>query len=549
MKHMSKIFALVLALVMVLSLATTAFAADIVVDDKDVEGAEYAAYKLLNLTTSLKAEGTHPEECNGTKHVSDCYNYAYTVNEDYRVAMQTALVDADATDDEIIDAISNMDADEIRDFADAVYAQVKTKTADYTTDTNTFAGVDQGYYLIVETETGSAEGFDEDTYSLVMLDTAGQNEVKIETKEELPTSQKKVKDANDTEGSVTDWQDSADHDIGDEVPFQIIFTLPSDFAEYENYFVGIHDVQAAGLTYNNDLVVTVNGNEALDLTDAFTCTEIDAEHTCDKENSKCTFHIQCADIIAAATAAGITLEADDQIVFEYTSTLNEDAVLGSTGNPNEMTIEFSNNPYGDGTSETPKDRVIVFTFKVNVNKYTTIDEQEVALPGAGFTLYKEVATQTADAKTGAAIKTELAANPAIKAGALKNEAYYEIAAVVEVDATGAIFGFEGIDDGNYVLVETTIPEGYNAWNAEAFTITAAHDVESANPQLTSLTGGDMFTGEVSTGILSGKVENNAGVELPETGGIGTTIFYVLGGLLVVAAVVLLVTKKRMASAN
>ena len=548
MKHITKILALALALIMVLGLATTAFAADIVVDDKDVEGAEYAAYKLLNLTTSLKAEENHPE-CGG-EHTEDCYNYAYTVNEKYRVAMQTALVDTDATDDEIIDAISNMDAEAIRDFADDVFAQLEGVPADYTTNTNTFAGVDQGYYLIVETETGSAEGFDEDTYSLVILDTAGQDEVKIETKEELPTSQKKVKDANDTEGTVTDWQDSADHDIGDEVPFQIIFTLPSDFAEYEEYFVGIHDVQAEGLTYNNDLVVTVNGNEELDLTNAFTYTEIDAENTCAKENSKCTFHIQCADIIAAATAAGITLKADDQIVFEYTSTLNENTKLGATGNPNEMTIEFSNNPYGDGTSETPKDRVIVFTFKVNVNKYTTIDEQEVALSGAGFTLYKEVKTQTADAKTGAEIKADLAKeNPAIKAGALKDEAYYEIADVVEVDATGAIFGFKGIDDGNYVLVETTIPEGYNAWNAEAFTITAAHDVESADPQLTSLTGGDMFTGEVSTGILSGKVENKSGTELPETGGIGTTIFYIVGGMLAVAAVVLLITKKRMASAE
>ena len=432
---------------------------------------------------------------------------------------------------------------------------------DYETTTNVFEDVDQGYYLIVETKTGSIPGFDEDTFSLVMLDTAGKDSIEVETKEELPESEKKLKDINDTTGEYTTdddtdaeeakWIDSADYDIGDKVPFRITFTLPGDFAEYEKYYVGIHDVQAEGLTFNEDsLKVTVNGDDKNDLTEAFTYSAVAANSCVKTEGKACTFHIECADIIAAAGET-ITLEAGDKIVFEYTSTLNKDAVLGSTGNPNEMTIEFSNNPYGDGKSKTPWDRVIVFTFKVSVDKYTTVDEKEVALPGAGFTLYKEVNDSTTkDAKTGAAIKAELATkNAAIKAAALKDDAYYVIAAEVEVDAAGDTFGFKGVDDGNYVLVETTIPAGYNAWNAEEFTITAAHDVTADEPQLTSLTGGNLFTGAVDTGILSGKVENNSGVELPETGGIGTTIFYVLGGLLVAAAVVLLVTKKRMSSAE
>jgi LPXTG-motif cell wall-anchored protein len=119
---------------------------------------------------------------------------------------------------------------------------------------------------------------------------------------------------------------------------------------------------------------------------------------------------------------------------------------------------------------------------------------------------------------------------------------------VETDAAGDTFGFKGVDDGTYVLVETTIPEGYNAWNAVEFEITAAHDVESADPKLTSLTGGNLATGEFKdTGIIDTDIINKSGIELPETGGIGTTIFYIVGGLLAVAAVVLLVTKKRMAT--
>lgn len=539
MKTLTKIFAMALTLMMVLSLATTAFAAKIIINDGDVEGAEYGAYKLLNATDLGNSK------------------FNYTVNAAYRDILKS--VTGKETDEEIItyiDSIKN-DADEVREFADNVYELVKGMTPNHTTDTNTFENVDQGYYLIVETKVGSVENFDKETFSLVMLDTAGNEEITIETKEELPQSEKKLKDINDTTGKYTTdndedeeeakWIDSADYDIGDAVPFRITFTLPSDFAEYEEYFVGIHDVQAEGLTYNNDLKVTVNGETAKDLTNYFTYEAVDAD-AC--ENG-CTFHIQCADIIAAANAKNITLVAGNKIVFEYTSTLNEDAVLGSTGNPNEMTIEFSNNPYGDGTSETPWDRVIVFTFKVNVDKYTTVDGNEVNLPGAGFTLYKEVEdVNTEGAKTGAAIKAELAArNSAIKAAALKDDAYYIIAAEVEVDAAGDTFGFKGVDDGNYVLVETTIPAGYNAWDAEEFTITAEHDVEKAEPQLTKLEGGELFTGDLGTCTLSGKVENNSGIELPETGGIGTTIFYIVGGLLAVAAVVLLVTKKRMNSAE
>ena len=534
MKTLTKILAMALTFIMVLSLATAAFAAKITINDEDVEDAEYGAYKLLNATDGGDGK------------------FAYTVNAKYRAALK-AVVGADKTDDEIVAYIGTMQSntDAIQDFADDVYEQIKNMAYDYTTNNNVFETVDQGYYMIVEHETGSAPGFEEDTFSLVMLDTAGNEEITIKTKEELPQSEKKVKDANDSEGTITDWQDAADHDIGDAVPFKITFTLPKDFAKYETYYVGIHDVQAEGLTFNEgSLKVTVNGDDEKVLTDAFTYTAITAEKPCTKyEDKACTFHIECADIIAAAKAKGITLAADDKIVFEYTSTLNEGAEFGATGNPNEMTIEFSNNPYGDGTSETPWDRVIVFTYKVNADKYANEVKEGNELTGAEFTLYKEVKDSTTEgAKTGAEIKDTFADN--IKAKALDDAKYYVLACEVKTDAEGDTFGFEGVDDGNYVLVETKIPDGYNAWDAVAFTITAAHDVEADDPKLTSLTGGNLVTGEFTeTGIIDTDIVNNSGVELPETGGIGTTIFYVLGGLLVVAAVVLLVTKKRMSSAE
>ena len=239
------------------------------------------------------------------------------------------------------------------------------------------------------------------------------------------------------------------------------------------------------------------------------------------------------------------------ITVEYTATLNENAVLGSAGNPNVVYLEYSNNPNwdvsfdengkpenpgedgkdndGDGeideedekkepTGETPEDKVIVFTYKLTVNK---VDEQKNPLAGAGFTLYKKNAAgeyvQVGEELFGAELTT---------------------------------FEWKGLDDGDYKLEETTTPAGYNTIAPIEFTITAEHDLESDDPQLIVLDGGDLFTGEVDTDdILSADVENKSGITLPETGGIGTTIFYVLGGLLVLGAVVLLITKKRMSAAE
>ena len=144
------------------------------------------------------------------------------------------------------------------------------------------------------------------------------------------------------------------------------------------------------------------------------------------------------------------------------------------------------------------------------------NKEFIPLKGAGFTLYKKNASDAYKA-VGSELKGE--------------------------DMT--TFTWSGLDDGDYKLVETTTPSGYNTIPDIEFTITATHDVTSDNPTLISLSGGDKFTGVISTGVVSANIENQAGAQLPSTGGIGTTLFYVVGGGLMVAAIVLLVTKKRM----
>ena len=116
---------------------------------------------------------------------------------------------------------------------------------------------------------------------------------------------------------------------------------------------------------------------------------------------------------------------------------------------------------------------------------------------------------------------------------------------------GSTFEFKGLDDGDYKLTETTTPEGYNTIDPIEFTITASHDVTSDDPRLTALTGtgGEEFTmtPDLSEGSLTADVINEKGSTLPETGGIGTIIFYVLGSLLVVGCGIVLISKRRMES--
>lgn len=500
MKHMNKILALALALIMILGLATTASAANI----ENLSGHTFEAYQILT-GTQAESEGALGDVAWGTGINPDSFIAALKEDAATKTAFG-AVADAKSFAEELAKHADKSDiANAVARIAYASKTDVKVSVA--AGSENELA---DGYYLIVDIT--DVDG-DHDAKNAALLQVT--DDITIEVKTDKPTSQKKVKDINDSEDAEIEdnaWQDSADHDIGDAVPFQLTATLPNNVTSYNKYYLAFHDVQSAGLTFNaNSVKVFVDGNQINSGYEVVTDTD-----------DGCTFEIIIKDVRAAAVGAG----NGSVITVEYTSTLNENAVLGSAGNPNTMHIEYSNNPNqiveGEEkpeTGKTPDDKVIVFTYKVVVNK---VDGKKNPLAGAGFTLYKKNA-----------------------------EGVYEVIEEISV-GTGDdenVFSFEGLDDGDYKLVETTTPAGYNTIDPIEFTITAEHDILSDNPALTKLEGGVLFTGEVSTGALTGDVVNQAGTTLPETGGIGTTLFYVIGGLLVAAAVVLLVTKKRMASAK
>ena len=370
------------------------------------------------------------------------------------------------------------------------------------------ADVVGGYYLIKDRD-GSLSG--SEPYTTYLVSVVGN--VTINPKSSaVPEFKKKLKDTNDSTGDVSDWQDSADYDIGDDIPFRLQGTVPADYDSYSKYFDAFHDKEEKGLTFDPDSVEVFVGDEV-------TGTKITTGYTVDTSPADgCTFEIVFDDL---KKVTGVT--ANSIITVTYKSQLNENAVLGAHGNVNKAKLEYSNNPRGDGKGETPWDNVIVFTYKVVVNK---VDQDNHPLEGAEFTLTKKIAGGT------------------------------EVVKTMTIDGSDkSLFTLSGLDDGEYTLTETVTPANYNTISPITFTVNATHEIEwdsisTRDNVLTSLTG-DKKVGEITfsvdktAGTLTTNVINNIGTTLPGTGGIGTTIFYVIGGGLMVAAAILLITKKRM----
>ena len=491
MKRTKKTVSILLALVMTVCSALTAFAANITITG-GASGAEYAAYRLLKATDGGDGK------------------IAYTLNSKYTDILQD--ITGKTTGSDIVDYISKLDAEAIREFADSVYGEIKSAsiTADVTATGNEFNNVDQGYYLIAETKTGG----DSDTYSLVMLDTAGKSNITVETKEDAPTVTKKVTEKNDSTGD-TSTQDAADYDIGDNVPFTLTGTVSAKYADYKKYYYAFHDTLSSGLKFNADSVVVKIDGTTIDTSKYSVVTT--------GPTDGCTFEIVFDNLKSINSVT-----KDSEITVEYTAELLSTATVGGSGNTNTVKLEYSNNPYDKddgkpGTGKTPEDKVTVFTYKLVVNK---VDGNKQALEGAGFTLYK-YDSATSD--------------------------YVAVGAEITGKTT---FTFTGLDAGKYKLVETTVPDGYNQADDIVFTVEATYNTNSVDPKLTDLVVKDkdgavisgtdkVFSITLNEGKVSTDVVNNSGTELPSTGGMGTYMFYIIGGIMVAVAIVLIVSKKRM----
>ena len=535
---MKKLTSLFLALILVLAMAAPAMAATVTVAN-DLSDHTFVAYQIF--------AGTQGDQTSESTALGDVVWGKNVNGEAFLTTLKTDAVlgtyfASCVTAADVAEGLSKHQdhSDVAKAFAKFAYTQ---KTGDALSLGSGANELDAGYYLIVDT-TRLTDG---DAANAALLQVTGDT-IEITVKTDAPEVEKKVKEnakvVTGDEAYGDQYNDVADYNIGDDVPFAFYSAVP-DMTYFDTYKYILHDNMDAGLTFNQESVVVKIGEKTLV---SGTDYAVVTENLCEG----CDFHIVIENLKAIEG-----IKTKDAIRVDFTAELNSNAVIGLNGNVNKVKLEYSNNPNETAsTGNTPWDKVIVFTYELDVTKVdgavkddpeTAADETQY-LKDAEFKLYrmngeaKEYVTVDANSKVTGWTGTE-------------NEA-----TVLTSNENGK-FEVIGLDDGTYYLVETKAPAGYNLLDAPIKVVITAMTVndqnwdaeETANAALTALQisvdDNTAVDGDTESGIVAMTVENNDGKVLPETGGMGTTILYVGGGLLIAAALILLVAKKRTAASK
>ena len=481
---MKKILSIALVLILMLAMAGTALAAQ----EGTLTGGSITINDAVPGQVYKAYQILYLESYN-----KDAGAYAYKANSAWETWLrtQTSYVSFDAQG--YVTWVENADP---AAFAKLAQVEAAKMTADATEtapdaaegktySTVTISNLKLGYYL-VDTTLGT----------LCSLDTTNPNVV-MEEKNEVPTNVKTVE-----EDSTNNYGDKNDADIGQAVNFKSIITAQ---AGAENYV--FHDTMSAGLTYTGVTGITLNGT-AVDASN-YTVTAPAA----DGDTFDVTFTQAFCD----------TLKANDKIVISYSATLNENAVIAGEGNPNTSKVS-----YGDSsnTKYTPDSQTKTYTWDLDVLKYANGNENNV-LADAQFVLLNSAKTKVATIASG---KVTGWAN--VPEAATDGTVTWPGNTVLTTNENGKI-EIDGLDADTYYLREVKAPDGYNK---------LAEDVKVEITGAT--TDGD---GKQTYTTVVAKINNQSGTELPSTGGIGTTIFYVIGAALVIGAIVVLIAKKRAGS--
>lgn len=473
-----------------------------------------------NLLTALKADANIGSTFAACTSAQDVYN---------ALAEHTDLVDA---------------------FAKVVSANLnETNAAASTTATGgyEFTNLDGGYYFVKDKTVPAT-----DAYSKYMLKVVKNTTVSV--KADQPKVEKKVyeEDYTNDAGYGSGYNDVADHFIGESVPFKLIGTLPSaeQFAAYDSYYYEFSDTLDAGFKAPaaGDFTVKIGDTVVTEDFDIVIGDMLDANG---KTATSISIKAKGNDIKKIMTDKGIDFStATPKVTVDYKAVLDDDAVIGLNGNENKVDLKFSNNPNakGDGTNntgKTPEDKVIVFTYEFDTLKVDAADNN-LKLQGAEFTLQDKASGKYAKVVNGIFQGWVDAAE----------------ASTLTTDENGLIT-IKGMEGGTYIVKETKAPTDYNLpsapfeiklkatkimsqdWNSTADRALGEFSATIANPlPNTSGTATDNAKVSVDGYTATLTIKNTKGAELPETGGIGTKLFYIGGGALVLASAVILISKKR-----
>ncbi len=622
---MKKLLALVLALLLVLGLATTAFAAGehtetdshtlTITPTNPSVPHTYQAYQVFSgvlETGEPKTDGSGQVNTiawgsgvNGPALLTALKAATFPYNADFADAN-------DAADVAAVLATYTNNSDKLKAVSDVIAQNLTTTFAQGTAPSGpvTISGLSDGYYFVKDKE--GTQDIENGSYTDFMLDVVG--DTTVTAKDVLPSLEKKIK-----EGSAL--VDASNGSMGDKVEYQLSSTVP-DMSAYESYKFEVVDTMSKGLTFNDDTAITI-GSTTLDRvykssTGYYYASE-DAATTDDN-----TAAVTQGFTVASSTdgTTGVTtitiyivnfkqFTAGDAITIGYSATINENALV-STGNPNTARLNYSNNPNSSGagtngepdpsnpSGHTPDDTVVTFTTGIELLKIDGNDPTK-KLAGAVFTLTGDAknvvitnseifvqddasgtywrlndGTYTTEAPNG-----DTAHDDAYESTTAKYKKITEIttdynAAALTSEATGAtantgLLEYTGLGEGLYTITETQAPGGYNLLDTPVY-VFIRFVPNTTNPTTstfeaykykgtgtpTAPTGTiDTTSGEALSMNATGtsnlefdlQVENKSGSVLPSTGGIGTTIFYIVGSILVLGAGVVLVTRKRAGSAE